>query len=66
MSLSSILICASIFSVFKPAPEVLVTRRPFFPDASAVLLATIWLFIRYGFDTPKLASALFGFVKSYF
>ena len=23
-------------------------------------------FIRYGFDTPKLASALFGFVKSYF
>jgi hypothetical protein len=21
-------------------------------------------FIRYGFDTPKLASALFGFVKS--
>src|SRR5450759_1091010 len=23
-------------------------------------------FIRYGFDTPKLASALFGFVNSYF
>jgi hypothetical protein len=34
--------------------------------AIATAIIPIRVFIRYGFDTPKLASALFGFVKSYF
>ena len=36
------------------------------PEAEIKLVHWIYqMFIRYGFDTPKLGSALFGFVNSY-